>query len=427
MVEDVGEAGCKIQLSRALRVAFVACLFALRPAMASAAAEAHFQHGINVTRLFDTPRLKPGAAREYDVRPFKPWREQLREAELGGLRGAGFDFIRLPIDPGPFLALPQADRDGALDHVFDFVATARARDFGVVLDLHPRPDSKEWNAAALLQSLEGEKFLRFKAFVVRLGRRLAERGDPQIALELFNEPQRECKRGGAPDWTSFQGELLRAVRAEAASVPVVVTPGCLSSVDGLAHLDPDIVAGAHVYLMIHFYEPHAFTHQGASWSPPARLLAGLSFPIQPGDRDAARLATERWIAGQAGGAAAATPEQRQFAERTVETYFARPVTAATIRERLSLAAAWADRAGLPRNRVMVGEFGVLRSGGIRMTPDPDRARAAWLREVVSASDELGFSWAIWGYDGAFGIVTEGAGRKLEPFTLDALFGLRRPE
>jgi endoglucanase len=428
-LSGVGEAGFRICVPQALLVALAALLAILQPDLGLASGAAgdagpKFRHGVNVTRLFDTPRLKPGAAREYDIPPFKPWRQQVSAAELGRLRGAGFDFIRLPIDPGPFLALAQGERDRALHHLFDFVAAARAADFGVVLDLHPRPDNKDWNAAALLRSLDGDKFERFKSLVVLLAQRLAERGDPRVALELFNEPQRECTRRDGPDWTSFQRELLRAVRAAATDVPVVVTPGCLSSVDGLAHLDADTVAGPHVYLMIHFYEPHAFTHQGASWSPPARLLAGLSFPIEAGDRDAARQATDRWIAAPEGGASKATPEQRQFAERTIDTYFARPVTGATIRERLGVVAAWADRAGLPRSQVMIGEFGVLRSGGIRMAPDPDAARAAWLRAVVSASDELGFSWAVWGYDGAFGIVSEDAERKLEPFTLDALFGPR---
>lgn len=388
-------------------------------------AKGPFGRGLNVTRLFDTPKRLPGVAGAFENPPFKPWRQQVREAELDQIRQAGFDFIRLPIDPAPLLASEDRQRGEVLDHILGFVAAARARDLGVVLDMHPRPDNPEWNTNALLQSLETDKFRRFGALIVTLARRLAARADDRLALELLNEPQRECTRSPGPDWTGLQRSLLRAARDAAPAVNLVVTGTCLSSVDGLAHLDPAIVAGRHVFVMVHFYEPHAFTHQGASWSPPARFLAGLSYPIDPTQRATALEATRRWIDTHGKQGHGADAKQQEFALKTVETYFSRPVTPATIRARLEVAAAWADAAGLPRSHVMVGEFGVLRSGGIRLADQPDRARAAWLRTVARSSEELGFSWAIWGYDGAFGIVSEDGARTLEPLTLDALFGHRR--
>lgn len=388
-------------------------------------AEAPFRRGINITRLFDTPKLQPGPARAYATPPFGPWRAQVSEAELTRLREAGFDFVRLPIDPGPLLALPDDVRSAAIDQVFDFVATARAFDFGVVLDLHNRPDNREWNADAILQSLEGEKFARLQRLVRDLAGRLAGRNDPRLALELFNEPQRECVRRQGPDWTVFQPRLVSVAREAGPEVNLVITGGCWSSVDGLASLDIAALGPTrHLFLMIHFYEPHAFTHQGASWSAPARDLAGLDFPIDPAKQEVARAATERAVAARRNLTGEVQERARKSAERSVENYHKRPVTPAKIAERLKIAADWADKAGLPRRRVIVGEFGVLRTGGIRAVADPDRARSTWLRVVVEASENLGFAWAVWGYDGAFGIVESTRNRKLEPFILEALFGSR---
>jgi endoglucanase len=386
--------------------------------------EAPFRRGINITRLFDTPKLLPGPERAYATPPFAPWRGQVTEAELARLREAGFDFIRLPIDPGPFLGLPDAVRSAAIDHVFDFVATARKAGFGVVLDLHTRPDSREWNAGALLQSPEGEKFARYEKLVRDLTARLASLNDPKLALELFNEPQRECVRSKGPDWSLFQPRLIAAAREVGPAVNLVVTGGCWSSVDGLAHLDPGSLGPKqHLFLMVHFYEPHAFTHQGASWSAPVRNLAGLDFPIKPEGRETALKATERAI--EARKDLKERDKAREAAQRSVENYHKKPVTPAMIAQRLKIAADWADRAGLPRHRVIVGEFGVLRSGGIRAISDPNSAKAAWLRAVVDASETHGFAWAVWGYDGAFGIVGNAPERKLEPYTMEALFGGRR--
>ncbi len=403
-------------MRRAAR-AFLAAL--LLAALAPAAAWAAFGKGMNVTRLFDTPRLERGG---YAPVPFGPWREQVAEAELEMLRRVGFDFIRLPVDPGPLLALPAEAREAAIAQVFDFLRAARARDLGVVIDLHTRPDSRDWNAAAILRSPDGAKFERYLDLVRDLAARVERLGDGRVALELFNEPQKECVSPRGTDWTAFQARLLGAAREVAPSAGIVVTGGCWSSVDGLAHLDLDMRADPNLFLMIHFYEPHQFTHQGASWSAPVRHIAGLDYPVDPAGRDAAQAATAKWVEEQKGLTPEVRAEASRYAARMVDGYFAKPVGRPQIAARLGLAAAWADRMGLPRGRVILGEFGVHRWAGIRLARHPESSKKAWLRDVVSVSRDLGFGWAVWGYDGAFGVVGERPAREIEPHTLEALFG-----
>lgn len=380
---------------------------------------ADFVRGMNVTRLFDTPKLERGA---YADVPFGPWREQVAESELKMLRAVGFDFIRLPIDPGPLLALPEAGREAAIGQVFDFVKAARAHDLGVMLDLHTRPDNRDWNAGAILQSLEGEKFERYRALVADLAARVERLQDKRVALELFNEPQKECRRPNGPDWTEFQTRLLRAARQAGPGTGLVVTGGCWSSVDGLVNLDLDMKGDQNLYLMIHFYEPHTFTHQGASWSMPVRHIAGLDYPVDASKREATKKATRKWVEEQKGLKPEVREEAQRYAERMVEGYFAKPIGRPQIEARLGLAAAWADRMGLPRDRVILGEFGVHRWAGIKLAERPEDSKKAWLHDVVSVARDLGFGWAIWGYDGAFGVVSDRPAREIEPYTLEALFG-----
>lgn len=386
---------------------------------APVAVAAEFVRGMNVTRLFDTPKLERGA---YAAQPFGPWREQVAESELRMLRSVGFDFIRLPIDPGPLLALPEAGREAAIEQVFDFVKAARAHDLGVMLDLHTRPDNREWNAGAILQTLEGEKFGRLQELVRNLSARIAPLADKRVALELFNEPQKECRRPNGPDWTEFQIRLLRAARSGGRDTGIVVTTGCWSSVDGLVNLDLDMRADPNLYLMIHFYEPHTFTHQGASWSMPVRHIAGLDYPVDASRREATQKATSRWVDEQKGLAPDVREEARRYAARMVEGYFAKPIGRPQIEARLGLAAAWADRMGLARDRVIIGEFGVHRWAGIKLAAQPEASKKAWLQDVVSVARDLGFGWAVWGYDGAFGVVSDRPAREIEPYTLEALFG-----
>jgi len=405
---------------RPVRRAARGLLFALAVGLIwPAAASAEFRQGMNITRLFDTPRLDRGA---YAAQPFGPWRQQVSESELDMLRSVGFDHIRLPVDPGPLLSVPEAGREGAIEQVFEFIAAARARDLGVILDLHTRPDSRDWNANVILQSLEGPKFEALMALVRDLSRRIAGLRDSRVALELFNEPQKECRRTKGPDWTLFQSRLLEAARAAGPEVGLVITTGCWSSVDGLVHLDLDMRSDRNLYLMIHFYEPHIFTHQGASWSAPVRHIAGLDYPVDPAGRETSRKSTERWIADAKGMDQEVREEAKRYALRMADGYFAKPVGRAQIEARLGLAAAWADRTGLPRERVLIGEFGVHRWAGIRLAERPEQSKKAWLRDVVAVSRKFGFGWSLWAYDGAFGVVEDRPSRRIEPHTLDALFG-----
>ena len=385
------------------------------PAQARPADEAVFRRGINITRLFDSPQRQGSG---YADPAFLPWTHEISPAELARLRATGFDFIRLPIDPGPFLAEDDAHALRDLAPVFDFLHTAMRDGFGVIVDLHPRPGG-EWSPHAILDAVYGPKFTRYEAFASELAARLEAERTNHVLLELMNEPQSPCARNDGTDWTTNQQHLYAAVRRTAPSLGLVVTGGCFSSIDGLQYLDLHQLADSHLYAMIHFYEPFVFTHQGASWSPYSKYLAGLRYPVDAADRDAAEAATRNWLSRPA---LASDDSAAQKAESQLNTYFAHPLNADAIGARFDVAAHWADAMGLPRARVIVGEFGVMDEGGGLGTGQADRAaRAAWLRDVSHAATARGFGWAVWGYHGGFGIVSDDAQRRLDPDVVSALF------
>ena len=55
---------------------------------------------------------------------------------------------------------------------------------------------------------------------------------------------------------------------------------------------------------------------------------------------------------------------------------------------------------------------------------PARYRAAYVMDMIRRADAHGFSWSVWSYGGAFGIVDAFDGRKAEPDVMDAIRSLR---
>ena len=111
------------------------------------------------------------------------------------------------------------------------------------------------------------------------------------------------------------------------------------------------------------------------------------------------------------------------ADGQIKNYFASPYTRATIDHRFDIVARWADSMDISRSRVLVGEFGVMDEGGsLGTSPEALAARDAWLHDVSSIASSRGFGWAVWGYHGEFGIVSDNSARILDPGINTALFG-----
>ena len=191
----------------------------------------------------------------------------------------------------------------------------------------------------------------------------------------------------------------------------------------LTKIDPSDYPGRNVYFTFHFYSPHAFTHQGITDRSrpfaPMQLLRNVPFPLTP---DSLADVERR---GRAALKALAIPDPRsqRQAERDLDSTLARLRQFSTPNEIdvvFDKNLAWAKAHGIPPQRVVLGEFGVMRP-----KVDPD-SRRRWIEAVRLAAERRQMPWVYWSLDGPeyMGLRLDRKKRSFDPLILDAL-GLSR--
>ena len=156
----------------------------------------------------------------------------------------------------------------------------------------------------------------------------------------------------------------------------------------------------NVIYVFHFYEPHIFTHQGATWGAFYwHWLKGLHYPSSP--ENAAQVAT-------------IVPDAVHRLD--VIRYGQDHWDASRVEAEINQAADWGKRNKVP---LVCNEFGVYRQA------DP-QDRTAWIKDVRTALERHSIGWAMWDYSGSFGVVAKKDGKAaLDEDTVKAL-GLRMP-
>ena len=94
-----------------------------------ALATQRFSRGIAVAHALAWADMEPTPSTQFVTAPFAHEGRSLARAELMTLRRVGFDFVRLAVDPGPFLQFkgPNRDRLDAIlmDHVRKILSSGR--------------------------------------------------------------------------------------------------------------------------------------------------------------------------------------------------------------------------------------------------------------------------------------------------------------
>ena len=85
---------------------------------------------------------------------------------------------------------------------------------------------------------------------------------------------------------------------------------------------------------------------------------------------------------------------------------------------------WAKLNGVPKERIIVGEFGALRTPAESGVED-DGSRFRWAQVTRAAIEAHGFGWALYVNRLQFGLYKDPARLDLEPEMLSAL-GLKAP-
>ncbi|MDX8452911.1 cellulase family glycosylhydrolase [Mesorhizobium sp. VK9D] len=413
-------------LGAALVAATVPLVSAVPPLASSARAAAGewpFRRGVNAWPWFALTREFPAPRTDYGWPPFQSQRPVPTPADLARLRASGLDFIRLPVDPGPFLAADAGQRADLMAMLSAAVEAARAADLGVIVNVQANGATHYWNPDRMVSSTSAPEFPRYQVFVGEVAGMLADMAPGKVALEPVNEPPQDCSSDA---WPKVQAALLTAARGSAQDLKLLVTGGCGSMVSGLTALDPaPLAAFEPILFTFHFYEPYLFSHQGAPWmrEPVYRALNNVPWPASAGTIEKtlasvrARMAQDKERSDEAKRAAYAETE------RVLKVYFDAEPDRRFIDGYLKQVGNWADRNGIAPERIIMGEFGALRTDTrYRAAPNPDRAR--YIADVRQSAEAFGFPWAFWDLFDGMGMMDDTT-RALDPAMVEAL-GLRMP-
>lgn len=351
---------------------------------------------------------------------YPDWRLHVPPETVAKLAPMGFDFVRLPMDPAPLLRLgPGVAQDALINQIHATALMVQGSGLKVIVDMHsiPRPE-ETWGT----ESIVGDPAL-FDAHVALVGKvaaRLNGMDPDRTALEVLNEPTHDCDaiwNGGVPmQWPDQLIRLHRAARNGAPELPLVLSGACWGGARGLTEIDPGIIRDDNLLWSFHDYDPFLFSHQAAGWTSGLnQYFADLPYPpALIDDAAAARLLAEALVRAKADG-----NRDASHAVLAADLAAYRALGPEAISAGLQQAAVWADRHGIPRHRLVLGEFGVMREdmAGRRFA---DIGRAAFLSHKRTAAEALGIGWAVWVWSGTFGIAEDDVSRVIAPATCAAL-------
>lgn len=385
--------------------------------MPARAAPVALRRGINAWPWFSLTREFPSPRTGYGWPPLQPGRPVPRAADLSRLNQAGFDFIRLPVDPGPFLAFDGARRAKLLDALDAAVDTALAAGLAVVVNLQANAATHFWTPERFYASADAPAFPAYRDLAAAIARRMAGRDRTRLALEPVNEPPQACASAA---WPAVQDALFAAVRGAAPDLTYVASGACGAMVPGLQALDPRFrLDRGPVLFTFHFYEPYLFTHQGAPWmrEPVFRALNAVPWPASQGTLAETLAAVRRRMAADTRSAEEQAAAYRET-ERVLGVYFAADPARPFVGHAFAAVDAWRKANGLAPGAVLLGEFGALRTDARHVAAGAaDRAR--YVRDVRETAEAFGFPWAFWNLFDGFGLMDE-ATRRLDPAILAAL-------
>lgn len=278
------------------------------------------------------------------------WGVTLKKADLALIAGKGFQNVRIPI---------RWDGSGVGTARFDRVS--RTEPYTVDPRFFARLDSallwarqnrlmvvfNDHHHDSLFQGYEKEK-PRFLALWKQIAERYKDLPEDSVAFEILNEPNTQVT---VEAWNELLDTTLKVIRQSNPTRPVVVGTanwGGLSGLSGLKLPEGD----KNLILTIHYYEPFAFTHQGAEWVT----------PTPPVD----------------------VPWEGTYYEKLA------------VRQAMDAIAEYAKVRDLP---VFIGEFGAYSTAEIA-------SRARWTAYCARLFESYGFSWAYWEFKAGFGIYEE---------------------
>src|SRR5579871_57855 len=221
----------------------------------------HLKHGINASEWFAQSPADYSAARTG---------RYTDAADIALMARLGFDHVRLSIDPVPLeQSLDQQPGPNAdfLDRLDRAVDTMLAKGLAVQIDIHPETPYKH----EVMNS--DEKMEQFAGLWRRLAAHYANRDPEKVFFEIMNEPEVYLPSR----WATIQAAAATAIREAAPKNTIIATGPKWSDIADLMTQQP--LPDGNVIYNFHYYDPHTFTHQGATWGTPWwKYTHGIPYP-----------------------------------------------------------------------------------------------------------------------------------------------------
>jgi len=335
-------------------------LFAQSDSIASKRAQ-HLRHGINASEWFAQSRdYSPQRLRSFTTLD-----------DIAKMRAMGFDHVRISIDPAIFRCGGPWNQCETVQVLDEVIAKALSLNLAVIIDLHPSDDYKHQLASS---DSAAEKFTYLWGQIAGY---YSKQNPEMVFFEILNEPEVGIYR-----WAGLQQSVISVIRHAAPANTIIVTCGEYSNPDDLARMP--LIADDNYIVNFHYYSPHIFTHQGASWGE-AYWVSLRQVPF-PGSSELV--------------AAAVAKQTNDFARWKLTEYGLEHWDVDHVAGEIKFAAEWAKAGHIP---LTCNEFGVYRN----YSNPADRMR--WLTAVRTAFEQNGIGWTMWDYQGGFGVVTKKEG------------------
>ena len=347
------------------------------------------RRGINLSEWFAQVYDPKGYTKEH----LQTW---TTANDISLIKSMGFDHVRLSVNPDPMMRHNLADQLPAeyLGYLDAAVRMILDHGLAVIIDMHPESEFKQRLAQ------HDESVEQFSDFWRALARHYSSYDPEAVFFEVLNEPEFHDRYR----WSGVQAKLAAAIREGAPQHTVIVAGANWSDVEDLVALTP--LSDGNIIYNFHFYDPHTFTHQGATWGTNYwHFESKLAYP--------ASMETAEKVAAS---------EPDALNRLYVLRYGLDHWDANRIGVEIGQAAEWAKHWNVP---LTCNEFGVYR----RASDPQDRAR--WLHDVRTTLERDGIGWNMWDFGGrdtgqGFGVVN---GPKEGPNTPDEVtseaLGLKR--
>ncbi|MCL2185794.1 MAG: glycoside hydrolase family 5 protein [Treponema sp.] len=309
-----------------------------------------FSRGVNFSKWFEE--------KTFNNIDFFRYNEQ----DFINVKSIGADVIRLPIAFHNFLISGKSELENKLLEYLDTIIDwAEKHQIYLILDnhsFHPINPTDVNIDKILIPVWE------------QLARHFKNRSDYCI-YEVLNEPH------GIDDerWNEIQGEVIKVIRKIDKNRLIIAGGTNYNSIEKM--LKVSSYDDEKIIYTFHFYDPHIFTHQGATWNKPSLVpLKDLPFPAEKNYKHEIHETFKgTWV---------------EEALKNYENDSQFSVLSATLKK----ASDFAKKRNIP---VFCGEFGVF------MIQCPQNDRVKWYKFICSELEKLNISWTCWDYFWGFGL------------------------